>query len=127
MFIELYFIKAQFSDKRHCTDVQAIQTIHIQFLHKMKAVGCGTRRCMCVCAGVCVCMGVFACVCLSVCAQSKAFARERERERARVLSFCCSASERPLLHFEKWSVCACKLRRNGEKDGTDLGETGGRG
>jgi len=37
MFIELYFVKAQFSsDKHHYTVVvQALVIIHIQFLHKM--------------------------------------------------------------------------------------------
>jgi len=36
MFIELYFVKAQFSsDKHHYTEVQALVVIHIQFLHKM--------------------------------------------------------------------------------------------
>ncbi len=35
MFIELYFIKAQFSDEHHYTEVQAQVIIHIQFLFKM--------------------------------------------------------------------------------------------
>lgn len=36
MFIELYFVKAQFSsDKHHYTEVQALVIIHIQLLHKM--------------------------------------------------------------------------------------------
>lgn len=55
MFIELYFIKAQFSDKHHYTEVKALVIIHIQFLQKMYVIGHGMQRAKQVC-GVCMCL-----------------------------------------------------------------------